>query len=202
MTTIRQLLDEKGSEVWAIDPDDSVFNAVTEMADKDVGGLLVMSGDDIVGIITERDYVRKIILKGRASRETRVSEVMTTSLLILAPDASLSEAADLISQGSLRHIPIVQGGLLAGIISDRDIRKAIGRNMAEETELRELMTTCTLWVEPDSPLSVASVFFSEGKIGALPVLNEGRLLGIFTLTDLLEHCLPVFDPSTDAKISS
>ncbi|MCP5074950.1 MAG: CBS domain-containing protein [Rhodobacteraceae bacterium] len=125
MTTIRELLDEKGSDVWAIDPDDSVFNAVTEMADKDVGGLLVMDGEDVVGIITERDYARNVILKGKTSPETPVRDIMTSNLIVATPEQSVTDCLKTMTEKRVRHLPVMENGVLAGMVSIGDLVKRI-----------------------------------------------------------------------------
>ncbi len=125
MTTIRQLLDEKGNDVWAIDPDDSVFNAVTDMADKDVGGLLVMDGESVVGIITERDYARNVILKGKTSPETPVRDIMTADVIFAAPEQSVSDCLEIMTERRVRHLPVMENGRLAGMVSIGDLVKRI-----------------------------------------------------------------------------
>ena len=125
MTTIRQLLEEKGSDVWAIDPDDSVFNAVTDMADKDVGGLLVMEGDEVVGIITERDYTRNVILKGKTSAETPVREIMTADVIFASPDQTVLDCLDIMTEARVRHLPVKDKDRLVGLVSIGDLVKRI-----------------------------------------------------------------------------
>lgn len=125
MTTIRQLLDEKGSEVWDIDPDDSVFNAVSEMSRKDVGGLLVMEGENIVGIITERDYTRNVILMGKTSPETPVSEIMTADVVCVTSEQTVTQCLELMTEKRIRHLPVVDDGRLIGMVSIGDLVKQI-----------------------------------------------------------------------------
>ncbi len=125
MTRIRQLLDQKGGHVWAIDPDDSVFNAITEMASKDVGGLLVMEGDEIVGIITERDYARNVILKGKTSPETPVREIMTTNVIYVTPEQTTIDCLKVMTEKRVRHLPVVDSGKLVGMVSIGDLTKQV-----------------------------------------------------------------------------
>ena len=125
MTQIRQLLDRKGDHVWAIDPDDSVFNAVTEMSSRDVGGLLVMEGDQIVGIITERDYTRNVILKGKASSETPVREIMTANVVYVAPDQTVIDCLRIMTEKRVRHLPVLDDDRLVGMVSIGDLVKQI-----------------------------------------------------------------------------
>ncbi len=139
MTTIRQLLDEKGSDVWAIDPDDSVFNAITEMSLKDVGGLLVMEGEKIVGIITERDYARNVILKGRTSPETPVRDIMTGNVTCATPEQTISECLEIMTEKRVRHLPVVDNDRLLGMISIGDLVKRIIDD--QKTTIEELQKT-------------------------------------------------------------
>lgn len=125
MTQIRQLLDRKGDHVWAIDPDDSVFNAVTEMSSRDVGGLLVMEGDQIVGIITERDYTRNVILKGKASSETPVREIMTANVVYVAPEQTVIDCLRIMTEKRVRHLPVLDNDRLVGMVSIGDLVKQI-----------------------------------------------------------------------------
>ena len=125
MTAIRQLLEEKGSAVWAIDPDDSVFNAVTEMSRKDVGGLLVMEGDEIVGIISERDYTRNVILKRRTSPETPVRDIMTADVICATPEQTVVDCLEIMTEKRIRHLPVVDDGRVVGMVSIGDLVKRI-----------------------------------------------------------------------------
>lgn len=125
MTTIRQLLDEKGSNVWAIDPDDSVFNAIAEMARNDIGGLLVMEGEKIVGIITERDYARNVILKGKTSPETPVRDIMTANVICVTPEETILDCLEIMTEKRVRHLPVVDTDRLVGMVSIGDLVKRI-----------------------------------------------------------------------------
>ena len=120
-TTIRQLLDEKGSDVWDIDPDDSVFNAVTKMSIKDVGGLLVLEDEKIVGIITERDYTRNVILKGKTSPETAVRDIMSGNVICATPEQSIFECLEIMTEKRVRHLPVMDNDRLAGMVSIGDL---------------------------------------------------------------------------------
>lgn len=123
MTNIRQLLDDKGSDVWAIDPDDSVFNAITEMSNKDIGGLLVLEGDNIVGIITERDYTRNVILKGKTSLETPVRDVMTANVICATPAQTVFDCLQIMTDNRIRHLPVLDNDRLIGIVSIGDLAR-------------------------------------------------------------------------------
>ena len=124
--TAAQILQSKPSQiVHAIPPAASVFDAVKMMADKGIGALLVMDGDAIAGIITERDYARKIILMGRSSKETPVTDIMTAKVLYVSPDQTSEECMALMTENRLRHLPVLDSGKLVGLISIGDLVKDI-----------------------------------------------------------------------------
>ncbi len=127
MTAVADILKSKSeSVVHAIEPTASVFEALQRMADKGIGALLVMEGDAIVGILTERDYARKIALLGRTSAATRVADVMTSSVMFVRPDQTSEQCMALMTDNRLRHLPVVDhGGRLAGLISIGDLVKDI-----------------------------------------------------------------------------
>ena len=126
MTAVADLLKSKGdAAVHSIGPDDSVFDALERMADKGIGALLVLQGDAIVGIVTERDYARKIALKGRTSALTLVRDVMTTSVMSIKPTQTSEECMALMTNNRLRHLPVVDHGRLVGLISIGDLVKDI-----------------------------------------------------------------------------
>ena len=126
MTAVADILKAKGDAiVHTIGPDDSVFDALQRMADKDIGALLVMEGERIVGIVTERDYARKIALKGRTSALTQVRDVMTTSVMFVKPSQTSEECMALMTDNRLRHLPVVQDDRLIGLISIGDLVKDI-----------------------------------------------------------------------------
>ncbi len=125
MTTARMLLQVKGTDIWSITPNATVYEALSMMADKDVGALLVTENDALVGIISERDYARKIILLGKTSKETLVSEIMTTVLYTVHPDQTMEECMELMTNHHIRHLPIVENDQILGVISIGDVVKAI-----------------------------------------------------------------------------
>jgi CBS domain-containing protein len=125
MITVKQLLDAKGYEVWSIAPVDTVFNAIKFMAEKEVGALAVTVGDKLVGLITERDYARKVILKGKSSHQTLVREIMTTRVIYARLDQALDECMALMTDKRVRHLPVFEGEKFVGIISIGDLVKAI-----------------------------------------------------------------------------
>jgi CBS domain-containing protein len=126
MTAVADILKAKGDAiVHTIGPDDSVFDALQRMADKGIGALLVMEGERIVGIVTERDYARKIALKGRTSALTHVRDVMTTSVMFVKPAQTSEECMALMTDNRLRHLPVVKDDKLIGLISIGDLVKDI-----------------------------------------------------------------------------
>jgi CBS domain-containing protein len=121
MNTIRHILQIKGNDLWSISPNATVFEALRLMAAKDVGALLVTDQDRMVGILSERDYARKIILQGKTSRETLVREIMTPVVFTIHPDQTVDECMDLMTLRRIRHVPVIEGETLLGIISIGDV---------------------------------------------------------------------------------
>ena len=127
------ILDEKGSGVWAVSPSDTVLVALETMAQHNIGAVLVLDGDEMSGILTERDYARKVKLAALGSGDTPVADVMTTPVLTVAPTASVAECMDLMTERRVRHLPVVDvHGLLVGIVSIGDVVKAM---MAQQRDL-------------------------------------------------------------------
>jgi CBS domain-containing protein len=125
MITVRQLLEGKGYDVWSIAPDASVYDALALMADKGVGALLVLEGERLVGLISERDYARKVILKGKSSMETPVREIMTERVIWVGPEQTNEECMALMTAKHFRHLPVLAEDQVIGIISIGDVVKAI-----------------------------------------------------------------------------
>ena len=125
MLTVSQLLERKGSDVWSVSPDASVFDAIRLMADKGVGALLVLDEGELIGILSERDYARKVILKGRSSKETPVRDIMTEKVLYITPDRSLDEAMAIMTEKRIRHLPVIDAEKLVGVFSVGDVIKSI-----------------------------------------------------------------------------
>ncbi len=124
-TTIRHILEVKGHDVWSIAPGASVFDALRIMSDKDVGALLVLDGEQMVGIMSERDYARKVVLLGKTSRDTRVDEIMSRKVFTIHPDQTVEEAMELMNGKHIRHLPVVENDKVEGMISIGDVVKAI-----------------------------------------------------------------------------
>jgi len=125
MTTVERLLETKGSGVWSIPPEASVFEAVQLMAEKGIGALMVLERNQLVGIISERDYAREIVLKDRSSRGTPVRDIMTRKVLFVRPEQTLEECMALMTERHLRHLPVLRGERLVGVISMRDVVKSL-----------------------------------------------------------------------------
>lgn len=125
MKTVKQILDSKGRDVWAIQPEASVFEAIKLMADKEVGALAVTEGDRLVGIISERDYARKVILMGKSSQETATRDIMTRQVIYVSLDQTVEECMALMTEKRIRHLPILEGNRLVGMISIGDLVKTI-----------------------------------------------------------------------------
>ena len=137
MKLVQHLLDAKGDEVISIAPDASVFDAIKLMADKGVGSLVVMKGGDIRGIVTERDYARKVIIKGRSSESTSVSEIMTADVVTTTTDQTVNQCMALMTENRIRHLPVVADARVVGMISMRDLVHAIISDQQEEIEQLE-----------------------------------------------------------------
>jgi len=125
MKTVRDILRVKGHEVYCVAPDATVYEAVQLMAEKEIGALMVMEGAQVVGLISERDYARKVILQGRASSTTRVKEIMITPVVYTHLEQPIEECMALMTEKRTRHLPVIEDGKLAGIISIGDLVKAI-----------------------------------------------------------------------------
>jgi CBS domain-containing protein len=125
MTTIRQLLDKKGHEVFSVGPEETVYDSIKKMADKNVGSLVVMEGNKLVGIITERHYARNVVLKGRASPTTPVRDIMETNVVFARPDQTVEECMAIMTEKVVRHLPVIEQGNVVGMISIGDLVKDI-----------------------------------------------------------------------------
>lgn len=125
MTMIHQLLKTKGHDFYSVGPDESVYAAIKLMADKDVGSLLVMDGDKLVGIITERHYARDVMLKGRTSPQTPVRDIMETDVVCVGPHETVDGALEVMTHERVRHLPVLNGEKIIGIVSIGDLVKNI-----------------------------------------------------------------------------
>lgn len=128
MKTVKDILEAKGRNVWSIAPDSPVFEAVGLMAEKDIGALVVVDGENIVGIVSERDYARKVVLMGKSSKDIPVRDIMTPNVIHVRPDQSIEECMTIMSGKRIRHLPVLEADKLAGVISIGDVVKAIIAN--------------------------------------------------------------------------
>ena len=125
MATVGQLLQSKGSAIFSVGPEDPFLEAIRQMADRHVGALLVMNGNELVGIVSERDYARKVILMGRSSSATPVWQIMSSPVHTVTPDKSVDDCMRLMTERRVRHLPVVEGGRVVGVISIGDLVKAV-----------------------------------------------------------------------------
>jgi len=130
------ILRKKGTDVWSVPPDATVYDSMQMMADKDVGALLIMDGSEFVGVVSERDYARKVILQGRSSKETPVREIATETLITITPECSVDEAMRLITTNRIRHLPVVCEGKVQGMISIGDLVQWI--SFAQDQTIEQL----------------------------------------------------------------
>lgn len=125
MKLVSQLLTSKGHDVWSIAPDMTVLNALQLMADKKIGALLVLDEDKLVGVFSERDYARKVVLKGKSSKDTSVGDVMSSNIVRVVPDQTTELCMSLMTEKRVRHLPVVDGDKVIGVISIGDVVKAV-----------------------------------------------------------------------------
>jgi len=125
MKTVQQMLQAKGHAVWSIESDATVFEALTLMAEKNIGALVVFKNQELTGIFSERDYARRMILKGKHSKDTLVGEVMSGNPICIGPDKTVEECMELMTEKHIRHLPVMKEGKLLGVISIGDVVKAI-----------------------------------------------------------------------------
>ena len=137
MTLVRHLLDRKGRALFSIEPEDPVLEAIRMMADHHVGALLVMRGTELAGIVSERDYARKVVLLGRSSAETPVWQIMTSPVITVSLDTSVQDCMRLMTERRIRHLPVVDGGRVLGMISIGDLVKAVIEEQQQTIEQLE-----------------------------------------------------------------
>lgn len=134
MKLVQHLLDKKGRAIFSVGPDDSVFNAIKIMAEKGIGALVVMTGDSLQGILSERDYARKVIIKGRSSETTRVAEIMTADVLTTSSSQTVNQCMNLMTEKKIRHLPVIEDDKVVGVISIGDLVEAIISDQQEAIE--------------------------------------------------------------------
>jgi CBS domain-containing protein len=137
MITVRHLLDRKGRALFSIAPEDPVLEAIRMMADRHVGALLVMRGTELAGIISERDYARKVVLLGRSSADTPVSQIMSTPVISVSLDHSVQDCMRLMTERRIRHLPVIDGGRVVGMVSIGDLVKAVIEEQQQTIEQLE-----------------------------------------------------------------
>jgi CBS domain-containing protein len=125
MKTVREVIAVKGDDIWSVSPETSVYDALTTMGDRNIGALLVLDGERLAGVFSERDYARKVILVGKTSRETLVSEVMSAEVISVRPQQTIVETMALMTENHVRHLPVCVGSRPVGVISIGDVVKAI-----------------------------------------------------------------------------
>ena len=138
MTMVKQLIDRKGRTLYSVEPEDPVLEAIRLMAEHHIGALLVMKGTELRGIISERDYARKVILHGRSSAETPVWQIMSTPVITVSPDQTVQDCMHLMTERRVRHLPVVDGGgRVVGIVSIGDLVKAVIEEQQQTIEQLE-----------------------------------------------------------------
>lgn len=125
MHTVRQLLEAKAPDIHAVSPEVAVIDAIRLMADKRIGAVLVIEGPRLAGILSERDYARKVVLEGRSSKDTPVREIMTADVVSVGPDDSAAHCMALVTERRIRHLPVVENGAVIGVVSIGDLVKAV-----------------------------------------------------------------------------
>jgi CBS domain-containing protein len=134
MRTVRQLLESKPAEVVSIGPDAPVIDAIRRMAERGIGALLVMEGPRLVGILSERDYARKIVLQGRSSKDTPVRDIMTAEVVTVAPEQSCDHCMQVVTNSRIRHLPVLERGEVIGILSIGDLVRVVIEQQQQELE--------------------------------------------------------------------
>ena len=134
MLQVKHLLENKGGEVFGVAPDEPVLAAIRSMAERHVGALVVVHGGELVGIVSERDYARKVILKGRSSSDTPVADIMTSPVITVGPGDSIKTCMQLCTDSRVRHLPVVDGGKVVGVLSIGDLVKAVISEQGEQIE--------------------------------------------------------------------
>jgi CBS domain-containing protein len=137
MATASALLKHKGRLIYSVPPDAPVLDAIKEMAEHGIGALLVMQHDRLLGVVSERDYARKVILKGRSSSETLVSQIMSTPVLTVRPDQSVNDCMRIMTESRVRHLPVLDGERVVGVLSIGDLVRAVVEEQQQTIEQLE-----------------------------------------------------------------
>jgi CBS domain-containing protein len=123
--TVSSILQHKGHNVWSVSPDESVLQAISLMADKGIGALVVIAGETLVGIISERDYARKIVLQGKSSKDTPVRDIMSSPVVSVGPNHTVDDCMRIVTANRIRHLPVVQGEKVVGVVSIGDLVRRV-----------------------------------------------------------------------------
>jgi CBS domain-containing protein len=123
--TVSSILRHKGHHVWSVSPDDSVLQAISVMAEKGVGALVVIAGQTLVGIVSERDYARKVVLQGKSSKDTAVRDIMTSPVVSVSPNQTVDDCMRIVTTNRIRHLPVVQGESVVGVVSIGDLVQSV-----------------------------------------------------------------------------
>lgn len=181
------------SPAKTVAPDETIFTAAVSFVTQRIGCLPVVEDGKLVGILTELDllcaYTKACADKTRSCEDPHVAAPMTSPPLTVAWDCGLDEATELCQTAGVRHLPVCENERLVGMISDRDLRRARGRGRAKETMMEEIMTKGVTSISPEERLHEAARLMYEERIGALPVIADGILIGIVSSTDLVYHCM-------------
>ena len=137
MTSVRQLLDRKGRQVFSVAPGTPVLEAIRTMAERHVGALLVMEGEKLSGIVSERDYARKVILMGRSSADTPVRDIMTAAVITVQPETPVEKCMQIMTERRVRHLPVIENGRVVGMVSIGDLVKAVIAEQQQQIEQLE-----------------------------------------------------------------
>ena len=137
MASVKQLLQGKGHDIWSIGPEASVYDAIAKMAQEEVGALVVLEGESLVGVVSERDYARKVVLQGRSSRDTKIKDIMTTRVAYARPDQSVEDCMAMMTEKRIRHLPVIQDGKVLGMVSSGDLTHWLVEDRSGE--IRELV---------------------------------------------------------------
>lgn len=140
-TTVKRILEKKGNDIWSVSPETTVFDTIALMSEKSIGAVVVMENDRLKGILSERDYTRKVILEGRASKSTRADEIMTAKVVVAGSERTAEECMALMTEKRIRHLPIVDGDTVIGMLSMGDVVKAVVETRGLMIELLERYIT-------------------------------------------------------------